>query len=121
MNKLIKEELKKVSVADLSNNNPSKGEFYIPRIKKIKLEENMYYIIKLEDSLLNPSEMSTLASNWNKGTIPPSKYLKVDVSKILGKMIKINGIGYDYDTKKDLDVMWSGWLPIELLEILEKI
>jgi len=121
MNKLIKDELKKVNVADISRYDATKKEFNIPKITDIKLEENSYYIIKLDDSLLEPGHMSTLSSNWNRGTLPPSKYLKVDVSKIMGKMIKINGIGYDQDKEQDLDVMWSGWLPIEQVEILEKI
>ena len=121
MNKLIKNELNKTSVADLSNYDKNKGEFLIPRIRKIRLEENSYYIIKLDTMLLNPGDMSVLSSNWNHGTFPPHKYLKVDVSKILGKMVKVNSIAYDYDNKQDLSSAWSGWLPIEQVEVLEKI
>jgi hypothetical protein len=121
MNKLIKNELNKVSVADLSNYNKSKGEFLIPRIRKIRLEENSYYIIKLDSMLLNASEMSVLSSNWNHGTFPPHTYLKVDVSKVLGKMVKVNSIAYDFENNKDLNSSWSGWLPIEQVEVLEKI
>jgi hypothetical protein len=39
----------------------------------------------------------------------------------MGKMIKVNGIGYDQDKDQDLDVMWSGWLPISEIKILKKI
>lgn len=121
MNKLIKEQLAKLSVADISKYDADKKEFNIPRITKIKLEENSYYIIKLDDTLLNPNDAATLSANWNQGTIPPCKYLKVDVSKILGKMIKVNGIGYDHGNNKDLDAMWSGWLPIAQIEVISKL
>jgi hypothetical protein len=121
MNKLIKNELNKVLVADLSNYDKNKGEFLIPRIRKIRLEEGSYYVIKLDQMLLNPGEMSILSSNWNHGTTPPHKYLKIDVLKILGKMVKVNSIAYDYDSKQDLNLSWSGWLPIEQVEVLEKI
>jgi len=121
MNKLIKNELTKVSVADVSNYDKNKGQILIPRIRKIRLEENSYYIIKLDKRLLNPEDMSVLYSNWNKSTVPPHHYLKVDVSKILGKMVKVNSISYDYENKQDLNTARSGWLPIEQVEILEKI
>lgn len=121
MNKLIKNELNKVSVADLSNFNKDRNEFIIPRIKKVRLEENSYYIIKLDSSLLSRDDMSTLSSNWNQGSIPPHKYLKVDVSKIMGKMVKVNGIAYDYENQRDLNAMWSGWLPTAQVEVLLKL
>jgi hypothetical protein len=121
MNKLIKAELNKVSVANISNYDKSKGEFLIPRITKIRLEENSYYIIKLDEALLNPNEASTLSVNWNQGTLPPHKYLKVDVSKVMGKMVKVNSIAYDYENQRDLNASWSGWLPIAQIEVLEKI
>lgn len=121
MNKLIKNELNKVSVADLSNFNKERNEFIIPRIKTIRLEENSYYIIKLDSSLLSRDDMSTLSSNWNQGSIPPHKYLKVDVSKVLGKMVKVNAIAYDYEKQQDLDTMWSGWLPVAQIEVITKL
>jgi hypothetical protein len=121
MNKLIRNELNKVTTADLSNYNKDKGEFLIPRIKQFRLEENSYYIIKLDNSLLDENKTSTLSANWNQGTLPPSKYLKIDVSKIMGKMVRVNSIAYDYDNNKDLNIPWSGWLPITQIEILEKI
>jgi hypothetical protein len=121
MNKLIKEELKKVEMANISNYDKSKGEFLIPRITRIRLEEDSYYIIKLDSLLLNPNDASTLSANWNRGTIPPHNYMKVDISKVMGKMVKVNGIAYDYENQIDLNTSWSGWLPIAQIEVLEKI
>lgn len=121
MNKLISNELKKVAVADLSNHDKTKNEFIIPRFKQVRLEENSYYLIKLDDALLKPDGMSTLSANWNKGTVPPHKYMKVDVSRVMGKMVQVNGLGYDYDKKEDLSVMWSGWLPVTQIEVISKL
>lgn len=121
MNKLIKNELNKVSVANVSGYDENKSELFIPRFKQVRLEENSYYLIKLDDALLNPNEMSTLSSNWNRGTVPPQKYMKIDISKILGKMIQVTGIGYDLENDKDLNIMWSGWLPITGIEVIKKL
>lgn len=121
MNKLIKKELEKVSVADLSHHDESNREFFIPRFKQIMLKVDSCYLIKLDKSLLVDNEMSTLSSNWNKGTLPPCEYLKVDISKVMGKMVRVNSVGYDFNNKKDLSVTWSGWLPLPSIEVLSEI
>ena len=36
-------------------------------------------------------------------------------------MIKVNGIAYDYENNQDLNHMWSGWLPLSDIEIINKI
>ena len=54
---------------------------------------------------------SVLAVNWNNGSCPKTQYLKVFVSKALGgNMIFVDSIGFDFDNKQDLNMMWSGWL-----------
>ena len=35
------------------------------------------------------------------------------VSKILGKMIHVDSVGFDLENKRDLTNFWSGWLPTE--------
>lgn len=121
MNKIIEEQLKKCSVADLSDYDISTHTYHIHKINNIKLEVNSYYIIRLKDYILDRNASSILSNNWNKGSVPMNKCMKVDVSKIMGKMIYINGIGYDYDSKEDINSVWSGWLPIQDIEILERI
>jgi hypothetical protein len=58
---------------------------------------------------------SVLAINWNSGTYPKTPYLKIYISKIMGPMIYVDGIGFDFETKQDLSIMWSGWLNTEEL------
>ena len=41
------------------------------------------------------------------------QYLKVYVSKLLGKMVYVDSIGYDVNTRQDINLLWSGWLPTE--------
>jgi hypothetical protein len=53
---------------------------------------------------------SVLAVNWNNGSFPKTQYLKIYISKTLGNMIYVDSIGFDFDTKQDLSMMWSGWL-----------
>lgn len=115
--KLIEKELSKVIIADLSNYNSDSGKFFIPRYRQFQFKEGYYYIIELSDKLLVEDPTSTLAANWNSGRIPPFKYMKACVDKVLGKMIKVTGLGYNYLENKDLDKIWEGWLPIEQLRV----
>ena len=81
MNKLIKEQLSKVKIAEI-------GEYSNP----------------------------VLVSNWNNNTFPKHKYMKVEVIKFIGKMINVNGIGFDYDNNTNTQDTWSGWLPISMIK-----
>lgn len=61
MNKFIKAALGKLKVA-----KPDKiegNEILFKKINSIKIEEDHCYLIKLSDSILYPSDNSTLASN----------------------------------------------------------
>jgi hypothetical protein len=61
---------------------------------------------------------SVLAVNWNNGTCPKTQYLKIYISKAIGTMIYVDSIGFDFDTKQDLSMMWSGWLDsVQLTQI----
>ena len=118
MNKILLQQLQKTQV-DLSNYDEDTCTYTIPKINSIKLEVGSYYLIELADALLNSTSLSMLVSNWNHGTHPISKYYKVDISAINGKMIKVVGLGYDPVNNKDLD-MWSGWLPINHITVIQK-
>ena len=77
--------------------------------------ENSVFLIK------SVSNKSTLTLNWNHGSIPKYKFYKVDILKIMAQMIKINGIAFDFINNHDIDEIWSGWLPLNSIKILEKI
>ena len=119
--KLIEKELAKVVIADLSNYNAQENKFIIPRYRQFQFKEGCYYIIELADKLLVEDSTNTLAANWNAGKIPPFKHMKVCVDKVLGKMIKVTGLGYDYYQNKDLNQICEGWLPIEQLRVFSML
>lgn len=120
LNPLVKEELKKCTVVDTSKINDSTLTYQLNQIKAIKLEEDCAYIIELDDMLLNDNN-SVLAVNWNNGSVPNSKYYKIDVSRKVGNMIKIVGIGFNPETNTDLDIEWTGWLPINNIRVIQKL
>lgn len=125
MNKVVKEQLGKCKVARVPEFDNNTTHIFIPKLNKgavpLDFQLRNYYIIEIADYVLNPGPEFTLAANWNKGTIPPSKYMKVEVSQITGKMIKITGISYDIVTHRDLTNVWEGWLPASSAKIISKL
>ena len=120
MNKFIEEELKKCKVADIEI--LSDTEILIKQRKKTELQLNNYYIIELENYIIHPNINFTLAENWNKGIIPKSKYLKCMIIQIMGKMIKIDGSGYDIENNNDLNDVYLGlWLPMAGVKIIKQL
>ena len=112
MNSFIKEQLKKCKVAEVPNLEQAKEVLFIPKKEPEKEPElNHYYIIELEDYVINEPEGFTLSANWNKGTKPTCSYYKVQVVQLLGKMVKVSGISYDVINSTDLSDVWTGWLP----------
>lgn len=106
---IIKEQLEKCQFADLNNYDAKTNTFLIKKYSKPTYELNQCYLVRLPISIVNTSD-SVLAVNWNNGTFPRSQYLKIYISKILGTMIYVDSIEFDFETKQDLSTMWSGWL-----------
>lgn len=79
------------------------------------------YLISVEDYILYPPEGFTLHSNWNSNKIPVDKIMKIDVLNRMGKMIKVNSIGYDMKNHKNTGNVWIGWLPEESIKIIERL
>lgn len=121
MNKIIEKQLKQVQIADLTDFNKDTNTYNIPKFCQKRVSVGECYIIKLDRCLLSKTSSEVFANNWNKGSIPPFEYMKVDISKILGKNIFVNGIGFDFQTKQDINEMWSGWLPLTQITIEEQI
>lgn len=117
----ISNQLKKVNVADLSNYDESTHTYHIPMYHEDVYAVDNYYLIKLNDNLLCSDGLPVLVSNWNRGTYPKHKYLKISVNKELGKMIYVDSIGYDFDKKEDIDYSWSGWLPLDSIKQISKL
>lgn len=118
MNKVISDQLDKVINADLSNYNPDTNTYIIPKKVDIKLEEDCCYLIYIKPSA---KTNSTVNINWNNGSYAPFSYMKVDISKKMGKMIKVTGIEYDNITGQDLGKFWSGWISMDDIKVLTRL
>ena len=126
MNKFIKKELDKCKVAKIPLISDDTIIIEIKRPNEDILSEdiavNSCYVIELADYILKPPPGFTLASNWNRGINPTSKHLKCVMVQIMGKMIKIDGQGYDLLNDVDLSDTYMGlWLPKQSIKILQKI
>ena len=123
MNKYVIEELKKCKVAQLPPYNSSTRQLIIPKAQNVEqyLRPGKCFLIKLEPYILNPPEGFTLHDNWNQGRKPPQQFMKVEIAQVMGKMIKVNGLGYDYANQKDTDEIWEGWLPKKAISIISSL
>ena len=125
MNLIIEEQLKKCKVAKIPQFDETTTHLIIPKqegaISCSTFQINEEYIIKLESYILNPPEGFTLHTNWNNNIPPKSEVLYCKIIQVMGKMIKIHGMGYNYSTKQTTDYNWEGWLPIKSVKVLEKI
>lgn len=106
---LIREQLEKCQFADLNNYDARTNTFLIKKYSKPTYEMNHCYLVRLPLEIVNKPD-SVLAVNWNNGNAPSAQYLKIYISKIMGTMIYVDSIGFDFETKQDLSIMWSGWL-----------
>lgn len=121
MNKLIKEQLQSLKVAPIPNFDDNTTEIIFKRYTPIQIYEGGYYLIELENSLLDPNANGVLVTNWNNGSIPKNKYYKAEVVKILGQMIKINGMAFDNTTHQDINESWCGWVLLSKIKLIEKL
>jgi hypothetical protein len=123
MNTLIKKQLESVRKVDLPPYDENTLTLFIPRQvhKTIDIELNKCYLIELEDYIVNPFKDFTLHDNWNSGIPPKHKYLKCEIEKIMGKMVKINSIGFDHINNVDTEDLWEGWLPRKGFKILKEV
>jgi hypothetical protein len=111
---IIKEQLDKCQFADLNNYDPGTNTFYIRKYCKPTYETNHCYLVRLPLNIVDTPD-SVLAVNWNNGSCPKTQYLKIYISKAMGTMIYVDSVGFDFDTKQDLNLMWSGWLDTQTL------
>ena len=122
-NKIVEQQLKKVTTADLSNCK-EEDDCYVYTIKKhvdAVLEIDCCYLVKIDLKKLSSDDYSYLV-NFNKVNVyPESEYMKIDVLRKMATMFQINGIYYDNENKKDLDKSWSGWLPQDVIKIVSKL
>ena len=119
VNKLILKQLEKVQVAKVSPFDELRNCYKISKFKEIAYELNHCYLIEINSVLLSASNI--IASNWNNGSFPKHEFMKISVSKKLGDMIFIDGIYYDNALKQDINEMWTGWLPVNEIKLIEEL
>lgn len=117
---IIEEQLKKCQFADLTNFDEATNTYHISKYAKPIYTAGCCYLIKLPGELIkNPTTI--LAVNWNHGTAPQHEYYKAYVNKTLGKMIYCDCLAYDFENRKDLSIMFSGWFDTETLTQIAKL
>ena len=102
------------------NTSGAKETIFIAKVNTIKVDEGSFYFIHLLNNALNPPSTSTIVTNWNNGIIPSSEYYKINLVKIMNDMIKVDGISCDVN-KNVTGSVFSGWLSLNDIEILEKL
>lgn len=117
MNNILKQQLDKVQVADLSNFDAATNTYFIPQKKSINVKIDKCYIIKLLPTTFSDL---TLKINWNQGKLPPASCIKAEITNQMGKMIKVTSIDYNPETKACGSAFWNGWLMRDEIEILEE-
>ena len=120
MRELIKQQLQNCSYANLNNFDFETCTFRIPKYCKPQFILGNMYLVQVSNAIVNNTS-SVIASNYNNGTAPTFAYLKIFVSKSLGRLIYVDSLGFDPQTKQDINVMWSGWLPTEELNIISQV
>lgn len=120
MNPLIKKQLEKLKfLIGRWDENTTKINILQNEAGSLYLKQGMCYLIKVEDYIVHPFDGFNLHDNWNKGTHPNHIFMKCEVEQIMGKMVKVNTVGYDYQNQLDTNDIWSGWLPEKSIKILE--
>lgn len=117
MRKILQQQLEKVEYADISDLSLDRS-FIVPKRFKTNLEIGQEYIIELSDDLLVKGSNEILEYNYNKGKVPPCKYLHGEAESALGKLLFFTGCGYD---NGDLPSYWRGYLPKDKVKIVKKI
>lgn len=121
INKLILKELEKVQVAKVGEYDYCRRCFTITKYQPPSFSMNGLYIVELDSHLLNATDNEVLVCNWNAGRYPTQKYMKIKITKTLGKMMYVYGVYYDVNTQTELDEDWDGWLPTEQVKILREV
>ena len=124
MNPIAKKQLDACKVADLPYYDEKSTLLVIPKKDSNRVNEfhlHKYFIVELADYIINPPPDYTLSANWNRGSVPRYKYMKVEICQLMGKMIRINGAAFDPNTNTDIPYVWEGWVPSQGLKIVKRL
>lgn len=122
MNNLVKEQLKLCRKAQIPEFDDNTTKLIIPKGKRLEIQDVVvgnYYLIEVENYIINPFDGFDLHIKWNHNIVPKDKYMKCEILQVMGKMIKINSLGYNYLEDKDTNNVWEGWLPRKSFKIIK--
>ena len=120
----IKKQIEKCVRCNVPPITDDTTSVFIPKnsIKeKLGFKKDNFYLIEIEDYVINPPPGFSLAQNWNGGTTPPSNYMNICCIQLMGKMVRVDGVGFDINTNSTLDKTWNGWLPTAAVKIIKEI
>lgn len=127
MNPVIKRELEKVRIPLPEYNDDTTLIKILQRsaeseVKMYPIVAGKCYLIQIADYVLNEPPHFTLSANWNNGIIPKSRYLKVQITRVMGKMIQVDGSGYDVYNQLDTSDTYIGlWLPLGSIGVVAEL
>lgn len=124
MNPIIKKQLNKCVVAAIPEFDDSTTSITIMKGAVLSISPSQLhqcFLVQLADSILNPSENSYLADNWNNGQIPKYKYYNAEICELKGKMVRISGVAYDTISNRVIPEMWEGWVPQSSIKIMKEL
>lgn len=124
MNTLIKEQLSKCEVAVIPPFDDDTAHIVVQKQDKVEITSyslQKCYLIELSDSILQPSEDVSFHINWNKGSLPRSKFYNAQVIQLVGSVVKITGIGIDGKSSIPTGDMWEGWLPKKDIKVVKEL
>ena len=124
MNKFVKEQLSRVKIAELPPYDDDTVSMFIPKQASgsgLGLVRDHCYLIQIAPYILNEPDGFTLHDNWNKGIPPKYEFMKAEISQIMGKMVRVNALGYDYVNNVDTNDTWEGWLPAKAIKVLKEL
>lgn len=123
MNPIIEKQLKKCKVAEIPSISADTTYLVIKKSTSMNKQSCIpghYYEIKLADYLVHPPEGYSFFINWNAGRVPKHQYYRCEVQQVMGKMVQVNGASFSPDGAEDGIEAWSGWLPLEGVEIIKE-
>jgi hypothetical protein len=124
MNELIKQQLKNCKVANIPQFDDNEIKILINKGTTLSVspyQVHNFYLIELENYIINPPQTFTLAENWNGGRVPKHKHYKCEIAQVMGKMVKIIGCGYNIENDTDYNDVWEGWVPQEGIKLIKEL
>lgn len=122
MNNIIKKQLDQITATNIEFNDDT-TEIFIPKTTSYNLKslkKDSVYLIELNDSLLNPSSSSTLASNWNAGRVPKYKHYNAEVNSVMNKMVQVTAVPI-INGEAIYKEQFYGWLPFDQIKVIKQL